>query len=95
MRSKRNVTINIAGAVLAPVIVVVAMIVLERSFEDAAPWYGTSAPLWIATAVGCVFVARQIRWYAILVAPPYFWVMFHALEYFGLMFVGLVYHDYL
>jgi hypothetical protein len=95
MRLTGSLSISLASAIVVPLIAVVGLIVLERTFEEVVPWYGTAASIWMACAAGFVFVARQFRWYSVLLAAPYFAAMYFVVLFWGLMFIGWVYGDYI
>jgi hypothetical protein len=82
----RRSAINIAAALLIPIFLQALFISLFYTTKIPLPWVDNFYSEFVFTGVGILFLARQFRWWSILVALAYAPGMFAFLVYFAVVF---------
>jgi hypothetical protein len=95
MDAKTHTTVNLLGALLLPLLLMVCFIVPATAMPVVLPWSDNFSSEIISSTVGMVFVIRQFRWWATLIALVYLPGMFALLVYFALIFNGVVFGNWL
>jgi vacuolar-type H+-ATPase subunit I/STV1 len=85
-------TANFAAALLLPLAVQAALVILSKEALLSALLDGYRT-LIASTLAGFIFVIREYRWWSVIVALAYIPAMLLILVYFSFLVVGAVYGD--
>ena len=94
MDAKKYTTLNLLAALLLPFILE-ACFVVSAATPVVLPWSDNFGSEIFSTTIGMVFVIRQFRWWAAMIAVVYLPGMFALLVYFVLTLNGVVFGNWL
>ena len=88
MAIRHRRTWNILAALVVPVVVEAVLVVVEKTFYSAVPWYGNSLSGVISCATGFLILVFEFRVYALVIALVYVPTMLFLMRGVALMVAG-------
>jgi hypothetical protein len=92
MNLLRHRGVNFLAALIVPLIVQAAFVVLSRQMPSFT-WRGDYVALMVSAIAGFAFIIRQYRWWSVVVGLAYFPAVLVILIYFTFFLIGAIYGD--